>query len=103
MIDDRIAQLEERITRLESSARKVIDAEAIYTPSEVCEILKCGKSNVYDLLTSGALAVTKIGAGRHGFRVKGSDLSAFLSDRTAGGPSPRSAFKYLKASSAKAS
>jgi hypothetical protein len=91
-------QIEERIATLESLVMKQekIDPDTLYTAAEILVFLKCGPANVYDLLRSGDLAVTKIGAGKGGLRVKGSDLSAFLESRRSGGPRPKSAFKYLK-------
>ena len=68
---------------------------ALYTPSEVAERLGCGKTNVYDLIESAALAVTRIGAGSRGMRVRGSDITDFLEARKEGGPSPRSTYKHL--------
>lgn len=46
-----------------------INLTELYTVKEVTEFLKCGKSTVYNLVGSGALAVTKIGAFGGGIRV----------------------------------
>jgi excisionase family DNA binding protein len=72
-----------------------IEENAIYTPAEVAGLLRCGKSNVYNLIGTGDLAVTRIGAGKKGFRVRGSDITAFLDSRKEGGPSPQGSFKHL--------
>ena len=45
---------------------------------------------------SGDLARTKVGAGKKGLRVMGSDLLAFLESRREEGPKPQGTFKYLK-------
>jgi hypothetical protein len=74
-----------------------IEPDRLYLVAEVADILRCGKTNVYDLLGEGSLARTTIGAGKKGLRVRGSDLLAFLDARREGGPSPRGSFKYLKA------
>ena len=77
-----------------------IEENAIYTPAEVAGLLRCGKTNIYDLITGGDLAVTRIGAGKKGFRVQGSDIVAFLDARKTGGPKPQgttgSFGRYLK-------
>ncbi len=74
----------------------MINPDTLYVPAEVAGMLRCGKTNVYDLIKSGDLAVTKIGAGSAGMRVKGSALQAFLEARTEGGPKPKGRFKFLK-------
>lgn len=74
----------------------LIEENAIYTPAEVAELLRCGKSNVYDLIGSGVLAVTRIGAGKKGFRIRGLDIYAFLDSRKTGGPKPRMAIRNPK-------
>jgi len=74
-----------------------IEPDRLYLVAEVADILRCGRTNVYDLLSEGALARTTIGAGKRGMRVRGSDLLAFLDSRREGGPSPKGAFKYLRA------
>lgn len=81
------------LERLLSS--RAIEPDRLYTPQEVAERLTCGKTNVYDLMTGGELATTRIGAGKRGLRVRGSDITAFLDARTEGGPSPRSTYKHL--------
>jgi hypothetical protein len=73
-----------------------IEPDRLYLVAEVAGILRCGKTNVYDLLGERALARTTIGAGKRGMRIRGSDLLAFLDARREGGPSPKGAFKYLK-------
>jgi excisionase family DNA binding protein len=73
-----------------------IDPDILYTVAEVAAVFKCGKTNVYDLLESGSLAVTRIGANNSGLRVLGADLSVFIQSKKSGGPAPKSAFKYLK-------
>lgn len=65
-----------------------IHADRLYLAAEVATILRCGKSNVYNLALSGAIAKTSIGSGKKGFRFKGSDILLFLDDRKEGGPSP---------------
>lgn len=75
----------------------MINPTELYTVQEVTEFLKCGKSTVYNLVGSGALAVTKIGAFGGGVRVMGSDIEAFLGSRKSGGPQPKMNLKYVKA------
>jgi excisionase family DNA binding protein len=72
-----------------------INPTELYTVKDVAERLKCGKSTVYDLIKSEALAVTKIGAFGGGVRVMGSDIEAFLGSRKTGGPKPKMAFTRL--------
>jgi hypothetical protein len=72
-----------------------IEPDRLYLVAEVAAILRCGKTNVYDLLGEGSLARTTIGVGSKGLRVRGSDLLAFLDARRDGGPSPKGSFKYL--------
>jgi excisionase family DNA binding protein len=97
MSDERLPQLEERITALESIIRqRPVEPDCLYTPAEVATWLRCGKTNVYDLMTGGEIASTRIGCGKKGLRIKGSSITAFLDERTEGGPSPKSSFKYLK-------
>jgi excisionase family DNA binding protein len=72
-----------------------IDPDSLYFPAEIAARLRCGKTNVYDLIKKGELAVTRIGSGRSGLRVKGSDLTAFLDARKEGGPKPKGRFKLL--------
>jgi len=61
---DRIAQIEERIAALEAIARQqpIID-DYIYTTDEVAAWLRCSKTNVYDLMARGEIAVTRTGLG----------------------------------------
>jgi len=96
MQESRVAQLEERIAALETIVgQRPVDPDGLYTPTEVATWLRCGKTNVYDLMTQGELASTRVGAGKAGLRVRGSSLIAFLDERTDGGPSPRGKFKFL--------
>jgi excisionase family DNA binding protein len=74
-----------------------IEPNAIYSMTEVAALLKCGKSNVYDLASQGDLAVVRIGAGRGGIRVMGSDLLAFLASRREGGAEPKKKYRHLQA------
>jgi hypothetical protein len=95
--DERVTQLEERVVALEAMARaRPLEPDYLYVPSEVADYLRCGKANVYNLMSTGALAVTKIGAGSKGLKVKGSDILLFLDDRKEGGPSPKGNYKFLK-------
>ena len=73
-----------------------VEANKLYLPSEVADILRCGRTNVYDLMASGELATTAVGAGKKGNRVMGSAILAFLEARTEGGPKPNGSFKLLK-------
>lgn len=98
-IDYVVYGLHERIKRLEELVGKScarIEMDALYKPAVVASFLSCGKTNVYELLNSGELARTRIGAGISGVRVKGSDIAAFIDSRREGGPQPRGTFKYLK-------
>lgn len=98
----RCASLEARVVALEARVGvtppgRSIDPDALYTVLEAADRLRCGRSNLYDLLETGELAVTRIGAGRMGLRVRGSDLIAFLDARRDGGPVDRgSSFRYLR-------
>jgi excisionase family DNA binding protein len=74
-----------------------IEPTAIYTVSEVSARLRCSKTNVYDLASQGDLAVVRIGAGRGGIRVMGSDLLAFLASRREGGAEPKKKYRHLQA------
>jgi excisionase family DNA binding protein len=92
-------RLDERIVRLEQQVGQLpVDPERLYTIGEVADRLRCGKTNVYDLVDGRALAVIRVGAGKGGFRVRGSDLLAFLDSRKSGGPKPEFAFKNLRIS-----
>jgi excisionase family DNA binding protein len=102
----RFAALEARVAELETLIREgdllaavpklSIENDTLYNVQEVALTLRCGKTNVYDLIESGQLAVTRIGNGRKGMRVRGVDLAAFLDARKEGGPAPKMRFKYLK-------
>lgn len=94
--DSRIAELERRLSVLESKPENHIDPAKIYTVINIGHILQCGKSNVYDLLKSGALASVSVGAGKAGVRVLGSDILAFINSRRTGGPRPNVALKNLR-------
>ena len=96
---DGCAALEERVAVLEKligEQRPRIDPDELYTPREAAERLRCSQENVYGLLESGELAVTRTGVGGKGYRVHGADLQAFLDARREGGPRPKGNFKYLK-------
>lgn len=73
----------------------VIEENAVYKPDEVAKLLRCGRSNVYELMALGKIATTSVGAGMKGKRIMGSAVLAFLEARTEGGPQPRGTFKYL--------
>ena len=91
-----LIELERRIAALEAIAIKMpIETDSLYTPAEIAERLRCSKTNVYELIGSGELAFTRIGASKKGFKIKGSDLAAFLESRKEGGPKPRMNFKRL--------
>lgn len=94
---EKVHELEERIAALERILKggSRIDPDRLYSVTEVAGFLGCGKSNAYDLLLSGELAKTPIGAGSKGLRVRGSDLLHFLDSRREGGPAPQGSFKYL--------
>jgi hypothetical protein len=94
---ERVKMLEERVAALEAilGGGDRLDDDRLYFPAEVAAFLRCGKTNVYDLLTAGDLAVTRIGAGRKGLRVRGADIRAFLDDRKDGGPRPAGSFRHL--------
>jgi excisionase family DNA binding protein len=99
MSDDRFSELEDRVAALERIMKPAvsrIDPDQFYTVAESAALLDCGKTNVYDLLLSGELAKTCVGAGKKGLRVRGSDLLAFLEARKTGGPKPKGYFKNLR-------
>ncbi len=94
----KIAELEERIQALEqllSADVCRILPDVLYSVSQTAGFLGCGKSNAYDLMLSGELARTRIGAGSKGLRVRGSDILAFLESRREGGPRPQGTFRHL--------
>ncbi len=96
---DRLQELEDRVAALERITKPTavrIDPDLIYTATETAAILCCSKTNVYNLMLSGELARTSVGAGKKGLRVRGSDLLHFLDSRREGGPAPRGDFKYLE-------
>jgi excisionase family DNA binding protein len=96
-MESRLTALEERLARLEQKLGQVpVDPDLLYTMAEVAERLRCGKTNVYGLVDEKALAVIRVGAGKGGLRVKGSDLQAFLDSRKTGGPKPEFKFKNLR-------
>src|SRR4051812_10794038 len=92
--------LEARIAKLEAwmaaSPRETIEPAAIYTAQEAADLLRCSVGNIYDVIEIEDLAVIRTGSHRKGFRIKGSDLLAFMEDRTSGGPKPKFVFKHLK-------
>jgi excisionase family DNA binding protein len=96
-MDQKMLELEERVAALERQLKGSlhIEPDVLYSVTEVASFLGCGKSNAYELLLSGELAKTPIGAGRKGLRVRGSDLLHFLDSRREGGPAPQGSFKYL--------
>jgi excisionase family DNA binding protein len=73
-----------------------IDPNRFYRPLEVARLLGCSLTNVYDLMLKGKLARTKIGAGRSGYRVRGSAIVEFIEAQTEGGPQPQMNFKFLR-------
>ena len=73
-----------------------IEPDRVYLPTEVAAILRCGRTNVYALMSSGAIATTTVGVGQKGKRITGRAILAFLADRTEGGPQPQGTFKYLR-------
>lgn len=73
----------------------MIDPDTLYLVAEVATLLRCKKTNIYDLLRKGGLAKTCVGVDRGGLRVMGSDLLAFLASRREGGPESRGTFKFL--------
>lgn len=95
-LDARITAIELRLSGQSDAVLSRIASTALYTPQEVADILRCGKSNVYELITSGELAVIRVGAGKHGMRIKASDIDAFLESRRTGGPTAPGGFKHLK-------
>lgn len=98
MNTQRLEELEERIESLEMLVRRQpINPDCLYTPAEVATWLRCGKTNVYELMLGGELASTRVGSGKAGKRIRGSDIAAFLDERTDGGPGSRGDFKFLKA------
>jgi excisionase family DNA binding protein len=58
-----------------------IDPDQLYTAAELAEILRCGTTNAYELLSSGAIPATRIGSGGRGLRARGADILAFLDAR----------------------
>jgi excisionase family DNA binding protein len=96
-MDSRLTELEDGIARLERQIGQMpIDEERLYTMAEVAERLRCGRTNVYDLVDERALTVIRFGSGKGGLRVKGSLLEAFLDSRKDGGPSSMCRFNHLK-------
>jgi excisionase family DNA binding protein len=96
---DMLATLMARVDALEAmlaSGSSAIDPDMLYTANEAADRLRCSPANVYALLETGELAVTRTGAGRKGLKVKGSSIIAFLEERTEGGPAPKMRFKHLR-------
>ena len=60
----------------------MVDPEMSFKPREVADVLNCSLTNVYDLMRSGQVARTKVGPGKKGYRVCGSDLIAFIKEAT---------------------
>jgi hypothetical protein len=97
--DTRLLALEDRISKLENvlaSSAARIEPDTLYTVAKASLFLACSGRNVYELMVSGELARTRVGAGSHGFRIRGSDIVAFMDSRREGGPQPRGAFNFLK-------
>jgi excisionase family DNA binding protein len=102
----RFAAIEARLAEIEASLREgshltvapkpSIENDVLYNVQEVAQALRCGKTNVYDLIESGQLAVTKIGNSKKGMRVRGADLITFLDARKEGGPAPSTKYRFLK-------
>jgi hypothetical protein len=95
---DKVSELEQRLEALErlvSADVCRIQPDVLYRVGQTAAFLGSGLSNTYDLLLSGELARTRIGAGSKGLRVRGSDILAFLDSRREGGPRPQGAFKFL--------
>jgi Helix-turn-helix domain len=63
-----------------------IQPSALYKIEAVSKLLGCGKTNVYDLVNSRALAHVPIGSGKKGIRIQGSDILSFIQSRKVGGP-----------------
>lgn len=94
-----LEELEGRVAELEAvviATAPRIDPNGIYTVQEVAKLLRCGQTNVYELASSKQLAVVQVGAGKKGFRVRGSDLLAFLDSRKVGGPEPQKQYRHLR-------
>ena len=101
----RIDALEARLAFVEAMLTKVgfatpntatINPETLYKADEAGELMRCGKTNVYDLWQSGKLAVVNTGNGKKGKRVRGAAIIKFLESNEQGGPAPTSSFKHLK-------
>lgn len=88
-----LEDIERRLAAIEM--RQPLEPDRIYTIAEVAAWLRCSSTNVYDLMSAGELAFTRIGAGRKGFRVRGSDLLSFLDARKEGGPRPAPRYARL--------
>jgi hypothetical protein len=96
---DKIQDLERRIEALEQErlrAGTAIVSSRLYTVFEACQILQCGKSNVYDLLNNQMIARIDVGVGKSGVRILGRDLLAFIESRRSGGPQSTITFKHLR-------
>ena len=90
-----MTSIADQIARPSPGQPKGVAAKDHATPAEVSVLLRCSTTNVYDLMSGGDMAFTRIGAGKKGFRVKGSDLRSFLDARKEGGPKPKMSFKRL--------
>lgn len=85
--EDKIDALVRRVESLEARLG-VPQPEILLTAGEVAGRLRCGVTNVYDLIASGDLEAVRTGAGKKGYRVSGPALRAFLERRSAPTPTP---------------
>lgn len=98
-LNARLTAIERRLTALEREIDNkaiTIDPSRLYRVNDVAQIFDCGKSNVYELIKSGAIATVSVGAGNSGVRVLGRDILAFVESRRSGGPAPTIAIKNLR-------
>jgi hypothetical protein len=58
-----------------------IEPDRLYRVNELIEILRCSKTNAYDLITRGDIRRTSVGSRGKGFRVRGSEILRFLEAR----------------------
>lgn len=82
-LEARLEALEARLGRSTSA----IEPEAIYSLKAAAARLGIGLSSLYEIVDAGDIAVVRLGS-KKGFRIKGSDLAAFLDSRREGGPRP---------------
>jgi excisionase family DNA binding protein len=95
---ERIAALEGRVSELErliSGSTRAVEPDRLYQVQDVAGYLGCGKTNVYDLIATRKLGVIRVGKGSKGYRVRGSDLLAFMDASRQGGPKPRMSLKNI--------